>query len=161
MGSDRKSQPDVHSGGVPLDRYVDELPNLREVDDTFEFSPDLTSPHAQDRPTQVHILPAGQLRMEPRADLDQRRRPPIDGDLPGRGRRDACQQLQDRALAGTIVANDPESLAALDLEAHLSHRPEFLRRAPQTSQLAHPRMRAAPIFRLVRDQVSLGYPVEP
>src|SRR5262250_1104495 len=70
--------------------------------------------------------------MEPRPHLDQRRRPPIDRDLPRRGRRDACQQLQYRALAGTIVANDPESLPALDLEAHLSHRPEFRRRAPQT-----------------------------
>src|SRR5215467_10515705 len=161
MGNDRKPQSDVHSGGVPLDRYVDELPDLREVDNTLELSPDLASRHAQDRSIQVYVLPTGQLRMESRPHLDQRRRPPIDRDLPRRGRRDACQQLQYRALAGTIVANDPESLPALDLEAHLSQRPEFRRRAPQTSQLAHPRMRAAPIFRLLRDQVSLGYPVEP
>src|SRR5262249_52180188 len=107
MGSDRKPQPDVHSGGVPLDRYVDELLNLRELDDTVELSPDLASSHAQDRSTQLNVFPAGQLRMEPRPDLDQRRRPPIDRDLSGRRRRDACQQLQYRALAGTIGANDP------------------------------------------------------
>src|SRR5215831_19098556 len=103
MGRDRKPQADVHSGGIPLDRYVDELPNLRELDDTFELTPDLAPWHAQDRSTQVNVLPAGQLRMEPRADLDQRRRPPIDRDLPGRRRRDACEQLQYRALSGTIV----------------------------------------------------------
>src|SRR5215813_6389709 len=99
--------------------------------------------------------------MEPRPDLDQRRRPPIDRYLPGRRRRDACQELQYRALAGTIVANDPESLAALDREAHLSHRPELPRRPPQTSQPAPPRVQAAAILRFVRDQVSLGHPVEP
>src|SRR5215471_11455927 len=160
MGSDRKPQPDVHSGGVPLDGYVDEVPNLREVDDTFELLPDLASRHTQDRSTQIHVFPAGQLRMEARPDLDQRRRPPIDRDLPGRRRRDARQQLQDRALAGTIVANNPQSLAALDLEAHLSHRPELRRCAPHASQLTHPRTRAAAILPLMRDQVSLGYPVE-
>src|SRR5215510_5711687 len=161
MGNDRKPQSDVHSGGVPLDRYVDELPNLCEVDDTLELSPDLAPWHAQDRSTQVNVLPPGQLRMEPRPDLDQRRRPPIDRDLPGRRRRDACQQLQYRALAGTIVANDPESLAALVLNVHLPHRPELLWRAPQIAQLANPRVRAAAILCLVLDQVSLGHPVEP
>src|SRR5262249_60489325 len=138
-----------------------EPPTVCDVDHTLAPAAHLAPRHPQDRPIQVYVLPAGPPRMDPRPNLDQRARPPINRDLPRRGRRDACQQLQDRALAGTIVANDPESLPALDLEAHLSHRPEFLRRAPQTSQLAHPRMRAAPIFRLVRDQVSLGYPVEP
>ena len=39
---------------------------------------------------------------------------------------DAAQDLQQRAFAGTVTANDAENFALLDLEAHILERPEFL-----------------------------------
>ena len=40
--------------------------------------------------------------------------------------RDAAQDLEQRALAGTVAADDADDLALLDLEADILERPEFL-----------------------------------
>ena len=39
---------------------------------------------------------------------------------------DAAQDLEQRALAGTVAADDADDLALLDLEAHILERPELL-----------------------------------
>src|SRR5204862_2084110 len=55
-----------------------------------------------------HYLSAGYFRMETGAELDHRRDPPVDLDGSFRRLGDAGDQLQQRALAGSVPADDPE-----------------------------------------------------
>ena len=65
----RERQPDVHPAGVPLDRRVEELADLGELDDLVELPPHLPAGHAEDRAVEEDVLPAGQLRVEAGARL--------------------------------------------------------------------------------------------
>ena len=64
--------------------------------------------------------------MEPGAKLDERRYPAIDAHRAGRRLSDARDQLQHRALAGSVAPDDAEGLSLRDVERHalqcLEHR---------------------------------------
>ena len=67
----RKTEPHVHPAGIRLHRLVDKLVHLRKFDDAVHALIDhfLTDPHQ--RRVEVHILPATQIRMKARAQLQQ------------------------------------------------------------------------------------------
>ena len=82
--------------------------------------------HAEDGAVEEDVLAAGQLAVEAGADLEQRADAAVD---PGRARGrldDARQQLQKRALAGAVQADDADVLAAADLERRVPQRPELV-----------------------------------
>ena len=85
---------------------------------------DLRPPHAEDRAVQVDVLAPGQLGVEAGADLEQRA--DAAGDLGPAGGRlgDARQDLEQRALAGAVAADDPDHLARTDLERDVAQRPD-------------------------------------
>ena len=58
------------------------------------------------------VLPAGDLRMEAGAQLDQRRDPAVDLDRAAGRLGDAGDELERRALAGSVAADDAEGRAA-------------------------------------------------
>src|SRR5262249_4557840 len=66
--------------------------------------------------------------MKNRAALEQTGDAGSDGDAPLARLGDARQDLQEGRLAGAIAPDDAEHLAALNLEAHVLQRPEFLGR---------------------------------
>ena len=66
----------------------------------------------------------GQLRVEAGADLEQRADPPVDLGPSRAGLGDPRQDLEQRALAGAVAADDAEGLALLDLERHVAQGPE-------------------------------------
>ena len=110
-------------GRVVLDGRVDELLDLGERDDLVELPLDLAAAHAEDGAVQIDVLAAGQLRMEAGADLEQRADAAVDLDAPRRRLGDARQDLQQRALAGAVAADDADDLAAPDLERHVAAAP--------------------------------------
>jgi hypothetical protein len=68
----RETEPHVHARRIGLDRRVDELLQLGELDDLVEA---LRHPRAwstEHDPVDENVLAAGDLRMEPGAELDQR-----------------------------------------------------------------------------------------
>ena len=69
---DGESQPHVHAGRVCLDRRVDELLHLGEVDDLVEATRHLALREAQHDAVDEDVLPSGNLRMKARAQFDQR-----------------------------------------------------------------------------------------
>ena len=86
-------------------------------------------------PFRIDVLAAGQFGVKAGADLeqagdaaaDQRRGPRVGSVM-------RLEDLQQRALAGAVAADDAEHLAALDLEADILERPELLdRRRPARS----------------------------
>ena len=112
---DREAQPREHPRRVPLAPGVDELGQPAELDDRVELA---ARSHRgvipEDRAVEVDVLAAGEVGMKAGADLDQGR---ADGRpttrVPGVGTQDATQLLEQRALAGAVVADDPERFAAL------------------------------------------------
>src|SRR5688572_17899999 len=128
MGRHGEREPQVHAARVALDGGVDEALDLREGDDLVELPRDLGATHAEDRAVEVDVLAPGELLVEAGADLEQRPDAPGDVD-PARGRRgDAREHLQQRALAGAVVADDAERLASRDLEVDVAQGPELLAR---------------------------------
>src|SRR5262245_32956100 len=77
--------------------------------------------------------------MEARAHLDERGQAPVDLDAAGGGGRDARQELEERALAGAVAADDAHHLAPGDLEAHVAQRPERARADAVDAQAVAPR----------------------
>src|SRR5207245_4405157 len=63
----------VHAGGVVLHRLVDEALKAGEADDVVEAGGEVALREAEDGAVEEDVLPAGQLRMEPRPQLEQRR----------------------------------------------------------------------------------------
>src|SRR5690606_10215416 len=85
---------------------------------------------AENRAVEINILPAGQVLMEARAQLQQRadatahRNPALGGPQnPG-------DELQRRALATTVAADDAQAFAPVKVEAEVTHCPKLLFRAP-------------------------------
>src|SRR5207249_4821101 len=116
VGRDGKAQPGEHPRGVALHRRVDELLKSRERYDGVEALPDLGPRHPEDGAVEEDILPTGQVRMKTGADFDQGRKTAVHLKGAPRGPHDAAQELQDRALAGTVRADDAEGLAATHTE---------------------------------------------
>ena len=125
---DGECEPHVHPARVPLDRRVDELPDPAELDDVVELRVDLAPLHAEDRAVQVRVLAARQLGMEARADLEDAPDATADHRAALGRRRDPGQQLEERRLAGAVLADEADDLALLDREGHVLERPELLQR---------------------------------
>ena len=85
------------------------------------------SPPAQshDLAVQKHVLAPGELRIESRAELEQRRDPPLRHDASVSRRQDSADDLEQRALAAAIGTNQPQHFAALRLKADIAKRPEI------------------------------------
>jgi hypothetical protein len=124
MSGDGEGQSDRHAARVTLDGCVEESLELGEVDDLVESSLDLGAPHPEDRAVQVDVLPSRQLRMKARPHLEQRADAAGDLGPPGRRFGDAGQDLQQRALAGAVVANQPDHVAVANFERHVAQCPQ-------------------------------------
>ena len=93
---DREGEPHLHAARVPLDWGVEEGPDIGEGHDLVELAVDLRLAHAQDGAAHVHVLAAGELRVEAGAGLEQGPHPALDpGPALGRGD-DARENLEQR-----------------------------------------------------------------
>src|SRR5262249_52433346 len=70
------------------------------------------------------VLPARNLRMEPGAELDERRNASVDAHHAARRLRDSRDELQRRALAGSIPADDAVRGAFWYGKRHIGERRE-------------------------------------
>src|SRR6516162_1602534 len=80
---------------------------------------DLDAAHAENRAVEIDILAAGELRVKAGADREQACDSPPKDYPPLGWLGDAAQELEKRALAGSVALDDPQYLAALDLEADM------------------------------------------
>ena len=79
--------------------------------------------HAQDGTVEKNILAPGQFRVEARADFEQTAYSSPQFDLPGGGRGDPTENLQQRGLASTVAADDPNGFSRFDLERDVIESP--------------------------------------
>ncbi len=76
-----------------------------------------------------HVVARGELRVEPHAELDERRQSAVDRDLSAIGLIDAGEALQQGALAAPVSSDDPEELTGGDLDADILNRVQHARPA--------------------------------
>src|SRR5581483_5377378 len=97
-----------------------------EFYDAVEAALDLLAAQSQDGAVQVDVIPAGQIRMKAGAELDQGRHPSLDSNMTAGRLGHPGEDLQQRGLAGAIVAYDADDLAGAHGEGHILKRPEVL-----------------------------------
>src|SRR5271165_1236853 len=76
MYGDRKSQSDRHTARISLYRMIHELADFSEVGNALELAIDLPLAQPQNCRVQINIVASRELRIESRAQFEQRRHPP-------------------------------------------------------------------------------------
>ena len=124
MGSDGKSEADVHAAGIMLHRCVDELFELGKSDDFVEFARDFALAHAENRAAEKSVLAARQFGVEAGADFEQATNASVNLRPSGGGFCNARKDFQQGSLTGTIAANEAEDFALADFEGDIFQSPK-------------------------------------
>src|SRR5262249_4419567 len=132
---DGEGEPKLHPARVALHRRIDERADVGELDDLVEAALDLAPFHVEDRAVEEDVLPPGELGVEAGADLEQRSNPATQLHLALRRRGDPGEDLEQGALAGSVVADHAQRLPAMDLEVDVAKGPELLRLGPSAEVL--------------------------
>src|SRR5204862_3354281 len=91
-----------------------------------QLARDLAAVHPQDRPVQGHVLPAGELRVEARADLEDAADASADLGAAARRRSDPAEDLQQGGLARAVPADEADDLSLVHLERDVVQRSDLL-----------------------------------
>lgn len=126
MDGDGEAQADEHTAGVALDRGIQEVADIGEVNDLVEFGGDLPPVHSQDGAVHEDVFPAGEQGMKPGAHFDQRSHLSPDRDLALVRPEDAVQHFQQCALAGAVGADNPQGVSPLQGKGDVVDRPELV-----------------------------------
>src|SRR5262249_55102476 len=110
-------------------RSVHELLDPRELDDVRVLALDLAPAHAENRAVEVDVLAAGELRVEPGADLEEAADPPADLGAAAGGRRDPGQDLEKGGLAGAVAADHAQHFTLPDGKGDPVQGPDVARLA--------------------------------
>jgi len=125
---DGKAEPHVHAARVRLHRRVEEAADIRELLDRRHLTLHLLARDPEQRAVQVRVLAPGEVRMEARADLEERRDPTVHLERAGGRLRGTGDELQQRRLPRSVRPDDAERFAGLDREAHVAERLDVLGR---------------------------------
>ncbi len=121
---DRKRQADIHARAVSLHRRVEEFFALAERDDFVEFSRDFRAAHPEDGAVEIDVFASGQFRMKAGAHFEQRSNSAAQN-RPALARLgDTRQQLQQRALARAVSADQADDLAFVHFKRRILQSPE-------------------------------------
>ena len=123
----RKSQSHRHTRAIALNRGVDIPFAAGEIDDLIEFGLDLCAAHAQDSSVHEDILPSRHLAMEAGADFEQGAYASVGTDGTGGGACDAGEEFEEGGFTGTVLADDADDVALLDLEVDIAEGPDVVR----------------------------------
>ena len=113
---DGEREADVHPARIALHRSVEELLDAGELGDLGHLGLDLAALHAEDRPVQEHVLSSRQLGVEACSHFEKAADATPDLGAALRRRRNPREDLEERRLPRPVAADEPESLAFLELE---------------------------------------------
>jgi hypothetical protein len=125
MRGDGEGQSDVHAAAEALDGCVEKLLDFGERHDLVEFAADLGTGHAEDRAIDEDVLAASKLGMKSRAHLEQAGDPAVQRDAALGRLGDAAENLQQRALARPVPADDADDIPLEDVDINILEGPEM------------------------------------
>ncbi len=144
-GGDAEGHAHLHAAGIGAHRLVEVLTDLGEALDVGHQPRDRGLVVAHQAGGVEGVLAAGQVRVEAHAQLEDRRDPAARSHAALGRARGAGDQLQQRALAGAVLADDAHALAGVDAEVHVPQHPVLLGRGHRNAKPGqHPQPFAAP-----------------
>src|SRR5688500_6043646 len=142
MRRHRKCEPYEHAARVAFYRRVDELLQLGELHNGVELSLDLRAIHAEDRAVQKNVLASRELGMKSCSDFEETGDTATEVGISFGWRGDARKNLQQRTLPCSVAADNSHDVARLNVEAHVSQRPELCFPVIGSSQVSEPAHRS-------------------
>jgi hypothetical protein len=122
---DREGEADHHARGVVLELEVLELLEFGELDHAVVAPARLARRESHHDPVHHDVVTCGQIRVEPHAELDERRQAPAAPNV-ALAAVDPGDALEQCALSAPVATRDPEELAGLDGERDVVERSERL-----------------------------------
>lgn len=126
VGRHGEAQTDHHTRTITFHRGVDIAFATGEVDNLIQFGLDLAFGHAQDGAIHEDILPARHLRVKARTDFQEGTNTAMGTDSAGSRTGDAGEEFQEGRFASTVLADDADDIALLDIEGDIAERPDVL-----------------------------------
>jgi hypothetical protein len=111
MYRNRESEANEHTAGIGFDRLINKLTNFGESLNGWHALPDVIVREAQEASVQDYVFPAGELRVEAGAQLEEGRQFPVHCKTSLSWGEDASDELEECAFAGTILADDAKGFA--------------------------------------------------
>ena len=122
-GHQGERQAHHHPGRIGLDRPVDGLTKFGKVDDLLLESGHLCRRDPDQSATEAQVVTATEVGMETGSQFEYRGDPADALDFAGRGPEGSRHKLEQRALAGSVVADESHALAAVQVERNVLQRP--------------------------------------
>src|SRR5579885_853198 len=114
---------------------MNEIADLRKVDDVSVFPIHFPGGEAQDGAVQIDVVTSGEFGIKTRPQFQQRRNAPADVEGARRGLKNTGDKLQERTFSRAVLADDAESLTAPDIKRYIAESPEVpMIRAPVQGQ---------------------------
>jgi len=148
MNGNAKPQPHIHAGRIMFDWHVNEFAQFGKGHNIFVTIGDVTPIQAQHGRIEVNVLPAGQVRMETSAKLQQRAYATTNHHPSRIGSENSGHQFQDGAFTTSIPADDAQGLSWEHLKTDISYGDQLFPLTPavtpgeESDQRIHHRSRS-------------------
>ena len=117
-----EGKPDKHAAGIALDRLIDIITDIREINDRLKPLVDLFLREPDHGPVEVDILNAGIFHVEACAEFQERADASVHLDLPRGGCQNARDQFEHGGLSRTIGSDDAHGLSLFDFKVNMAQR---------------------------------------
>src|SRR5262245_37018328 len=124
-GGDGEGQAHEHSGGVKADRDVKVSSQLAEIGDFRQLGPNAARRLALEIAPVINVLATASFHFKAQAQFKQRADAALDRAATARGRIDARQKAQQRALPRAIAAQNANSVTFTEAQTYIVQRPYF------------------------------------
>ena len=124
---DPEANPRQHPGRILVEGRVDEVADVREIDDVLDEREHLLPRHALEDAVEDDVVATGELAIEARAEREHHGDASAHVDLAAIPLVDAADERERRRLAAAILSDDADMLALPDREADVVKRAEFRR----------------------------------
>jgi len=124
LGGHGEAEAGDHARGVVLEGAGGDVGEFGEVEDGVGAATGLGGGNADEDGGEDDVLAAGEFGIEAGAEFEKGRDAAADQELALGGREDACDELEEGALAGAVSAEDGDGLPSMDIEGDAAEGPE-------------------------------------
>ena len=126
VGCDGKAEADGHTRAVTLYWGVNISLTTREINDLIELATSLLTSHTHDGTVHEDVFPASHLGMKSCTYLEEGGDAPTDAYLTRAWTGDSGEELKEGGLACTVLADDADDVALLNLEVDVLQSPDIV-----------------------------------
>ena len=131
LNRDGKGKPHLHTTGVVLELLLHEIAQLGKIDDIVIHGVNFVFGEAQHCAIQIHILSAGQLRVETNAKLNEGDKLALNLNATGIRRIDLRNDFQQRRFSRTVLPDNAKEIALMHFKGDVLQN--FLNRIPMNT----------------------------